>query len=87
MKRLRLVAAILGVSCVSNSVAAQTFDVAEGDTATVASDITGAGSVTKTGLGTLILEGNNSYTGGTNVVGRSLARRDGQRPRRHRQQR
>ncbi|WP_208976320.1 autotransporter outer membrane beta-barrel domain-containing protein [Polycladidibacter stylochi] len=35
--------------------------------ATIASDIKGAGSLNKTDLGTLILEGNNSYSGGTTL--------------------
>ena len=39
----------------------------------LASNITGAGSLIKTGAGTLTLSGNNSYTGGTTVLGGTLA--------------
>ncbi|KZK95101.1 Extracellular serine protease precursor [Pseudovibrio sp. Ad46] len=41
-------------------------------TATIASDITGTGSLDKTDLGTLILEGNNSYAGGTTLTAGKL---------------
>ncbi|MGC0053728.1 autotransporter domain-containing protein [Brucella pituitosa] len=38
-----------------------------GMTATIASDITGASSLVKSDYGTLVLSGNNSYTGGTKL--------------------
>ncbi len=41
-------------------------------TATIASAITGPGSLNKTDLGTLILEGNNSYAGGTTLTAGKL---------------
>src|SRR5690606_3799138 len=37
------------------------------DSATIATQITGAGGITKTQAGTLILDGQNSYAGGTTV--------------------
>jgi fibronectin-binding autotransporter adhesin len=40
-----------------------------GMTATIASDITGTGGLVKDDLGTLVLEGANSYSGGTTVKG------------------
>jgi len=43
-----------------------TFDT-NGNNVTLASAITGSGGLTKAGLGTLILSGNNSYAGGTTV--------------------
>ncbi len=43
-----------------------TFDT-NGNTVTLASAITGSGGLTKAGLGTLILGGTNSYSGGTTV--------------------
>ena len=41
-------------------------------TGTIASEITGAGGVEKNDLGTLILSGNNTYTGGTTVAAGTL---------------
>ena len=41
-------------------------------TATQAGDISGTGAVVKTGLGTIILSGNNSYAGGTTISGGAL---------------
>jgi fibronectin-binding autotransporter adhesin len=38
-------------------------------TATINSDITGSGGIDKTDVGTLVLNGDNSYRGGTNVGG------------------
>ncbi|QRF60815.1 autotransporter-associated beta strand repeat-containing protein [Variovorax paradoxus] len=40
-----------------------------GMTATIASSLTGAGSLVKEDLGTLVLEGGNSYSGGTTIKG------------------
>ena len=42
--------------------------VDSGKAATINAPLTGGGSLTKTDTGTLILTGNNSYTGGTTVV-------------------
>jgi len=39
------------------------------DTLTLAADISGAGTLSKAGVGTLILTGNNSYAGGTTITG------------------
>jgi outer membrane autotransporter protein len=39
------------------------------DTLTLAADISGAGSLSKAGAGTLVLTGNNSYSGGTSITG------------------
>src|SRR4030095_1360172 len=39
------------------------------DTLTVAADISGTGTLSKAGSGTLILSGTNSYSGGTTVTG------------------
>ena len=41
-------------------------------TSTIASNLTGTGSLDKTGLGTLVLMGDNTYTGGTTVSGGKL---------------
>lgn len=43
-----------------------------GYTATIASNLIGTGSLNKTDLGTLVLSGNNSYTGGTTVTNGTL---------------
>jgi autotransporter-associated beta strand protein len=45
----------------------------EESTDTYAGDITGAGSLAKSGLGTLVLEGNSSYLGGTVIEAGTLA--------------
>jgi autotransporter-associated beta strand protein len=39
----------------------------QGFTTTIAQGITGAGALTKAGVGTLVLSGNNTYAGGTNL--------------------
>ena len=51
-----------------------TFDVAEGNTNTISGKITGTGGVTKTGLGTLLLEGTegNDFTGASAVYAGTL---------------
>ncbi|AUW57676.1 hypothetical protein C1T17_05715 [Sphingobium sp. SCG-1] len=41
-------------------------------TAMIASDITGATQLVKTGLGTLVLSGTNGHTGGTAIIGGTL---------------
>lgn len=46
-----------------------TFLVGEGASATMAGTISGTGSVSKTGQGTLTVKGENSYSGGTDIVG------------------
>ena len=48
----------------------------QGSTGTYAGDITGTGSLTKLGAGTLILAGSNSYSGGTLVERRHAAGHD-----------
>jgi outer membrane autotransporter protein len=49
-----------------------TFDTNSNDV-TLASNLSGAGSLTKAGAGTLTLTGTNTYTGATNVNGGTLA--------------
>ncbi len=44
-----------------------TFEVGEGRTSTSAGSIGGDGSLTKAGSGTLVLQGDNDYAGGTSV--------------------
>ncbi|KDB76968.1 outer membrane autotransporter barrel domain protein [Bordetella bronchiseptica CA90 BB1334] len=44
-----------------------TFDTADGTTLDWAGDIGGAGALVKEGLGTLVLDGDNQYAGGTTV--------------------
>ena len=44
-----------------------TYDIATGTTTTLSGDISGTGGVTKEGLGTLVLEGTNTYTGATDI--------------------
>ncbi|WNL44325.1 autotransporter outer membrane beta-barrel domain-containing protein [Dyella sp. BiH032] len=43
-----------------------------GMTATIASVLTGTGGMTKSDLGTLVLAGDNTYTGGTTIAGGAL---------------
>ena len=49
-----------------------TFQVGNGYTLTQSAPITGTGSVDKTGEGTLVLSGANTYSGDTNVYGGTL---------------
>ncbi|MEG6528996.1 autotransporter-associated beta strand repeat-containing protein, partial [Bordetella bronchiseptica] len=44
-----------------------TFDTADGTTLGWTGDIGGAGALVKTGQGTLVLDGDNQYAGGTTV--------------------
>src|SRR3546814_10965774 len=46
-------------------------------TATIAAELTGASQLVKTDLGTLVLSGAHSYTGGTAINARSEERREG----------
>ncbi|WP_257167840.1 autotransporter domain-containing protein [Bradyrhizobium sp. SRS-191] len=58
-----------------NSAVAVTMDAAQGGYNAFdiwSNDISGTGSLTKSGSGTLVLAGNNSYSGGTNVTGGTL---------------
>ncbi|MBM0106344.1 autotransporter domain-containing protein [Steroidobacter sp. S1-65] len=48
-----------------------------GFTATIASALTGSGTLDKTDLGTLVLTGENTYTGGTTISGGTLQVGDG----------
>src|SRR5690606_33909757 len=49
------------------------FDIADaGHRFTLAQDITGSGALVKDGAGTLVLEGDNAYTGGTRVLAGTL---------------
>jgi len=61
---------LAGQTTVNNA----TFDVASGNTNTVSGKITGTGGVTKTGLGTLLLEGTegNDFTGASAVYAGTL---------------
>ena len=50
------------------------FDIADaGHRFTLAQDITGSGALVKDGAGTLVLEGDNAYTGGTRIEGGTLS--------------
>src|SRR5690606_31732862 len=50
------------------------FDIADaGHRFTLAQDITGSGALVKHGAGTLVLEGDNAYTGGTHLLGGTLS--------------
>jgi autotransporter-associated beta strand protein len=49
-----------------------------GLTATIATQISGTGAVTKTGAGTIVLSGTNSYTGGTQLNAGTLSISDDQ---------
>jgi outer membrane autotransporter protein len=62
-------AATRAVSITSNG---GTIDT-QGFQSTIAQGITGAGALTKAGSGTLVLDGTNGYTGGTNVAAGTLA--------------
>lgn len=46
---------------------ASTFQISPFQTFTITSAITGSGTLNKTGTGTMVLGGNNSYSGGTNI--------------------
>jgi fibronectin-binding autotransporter adhesin len=64
-------------SGISLGVSNGTFNVGSGVTLTVVNPITGPGSLTKSGLGTVILSGSNSYTNGTVVNGGILGVQNG----------
>ena len=65
--------------------AAVVFD--QGTAGTYAGNMSGSGALTKTGAGTLILSGTNSYTRRHDGVGRRAAGHDGEPAGQHRQQR
>jgi autotransporter-associated beta strand protein len=67
-------AGVLGNGSYAGSVTNNgSFSYASTATQTMTGDILGTGDVTKTNTGTLILGGNNSYTGATTVSGGTLA--------------
>jgi outer membrane autotransporter protein len=72
--RLNLYAAFDGYGAFTRAVTV-TMDTAQGGTPafdTWRNDISGQGSLTKAGSGTLVLTGTNSYAGGTTVAGGTL---------------
>lgn len=56
----------------TTTTAATPLGVAEGMTATIAATLAGTGGLQKTGLGTLLLSGDNTYTGATQVLAGTL---------------
>lgn len=72
--RLNLYAAFDGYGAFTRAVTV-TMDAAQGGTSafdTWRNDISGQGSLTKAGTGTLVLTGTNTYAGGTTVAGGTL---------------
>ena len=69
---LRSLASFASTRDITLGVQGGTFDT-NGFTSTQNGAITGAGRLTKTGSGTLILTGNNSYSGGTTVSAGTLS--------------
>lgn len=55
-----------------NLAGASVLSVGDATSTTIAGEITGSGDLSKTGSGKLILTGNNSYTGTTNVLAGTL---------------
>ena len=53
--------------------AAQTWNIASGQTLTAKGTLSGGGSLTKSGSGTLTLYGTNTYNGGTTIAGGNIA--------------
>ena len=62
--------AVLGGTLTLN--ADVTLNAASGATLTLSNTISGSGSVTKTGAGTVVLNGTNTYTGDTNISAGTL---------------
>ncbi|MCA6421885.1 MAG: BspA family leucine-rich repeat surface protein, partial [Flavobacterium sp.] len=56
----------------SSTITTSTFNVSTGTTLTYGGIITGAGSLGKSGLGTLVLSGANTYSGATNISAGTL---------------
>jgi autotransporter-associated beta strand protein len=57
----------------TGATAANSITTADGVTATIETNLTGAAGMTKAGLGTLVLVGDKTYTGGTTISGGTLA--------------
>ena len=57
----------------TTTTAATPISVGTGLTATIAAVLQGSGGVDKTGAGTLVLSGTNTYTAGTTISGGTLS--------------
>ncbi|MEO6053480.1 MAG: autotransporter-associated beta strand repeat-containing protein, partial [Chthoniobacterales bacterium] len=61
----------LGTSTVFGTLTAESFDVRSGS---ISANLAGSGSLTKSGLGTVVLTGANSYAGATSISGGTLVK-------------